>query len=109
MFPILCSKELKFLQSKSQPCINKNIFGKNLYITSNKKKRKKERCPQHMELLLWRRKWQPTPGFLPGKSHGQRRLVGWSPWGCRESDTTESLNNKTNRSIAVKTKRFLNF
>ena len=37
----------------------------------------------------WRRKWQPTPVFLPGKSHGQRSLVGYSPWGCKESDTTE--------------------
>ena len=35
------------------------------------------------------RKWQPTPVFLPGESHGQRRLVGYSPWGCKESDTTE--------------------
>ena len=31
--------------------------------------------------ILWRRKWQPTPVFLPGKSHGQRSLVG--PWGCK--------------------------
>ena len=30
----------------------------------------------------WRRKWQPLPVFLPGKSHGQRSLVGYSPWGC---------------------------
>ena len=29
----------------------------------------------------WRRKWQPTPVFLPGQSHGQRSLVGYSPWG----------------------------
>ena len=39
--------------------------------------------------LTWRRKWQPTPVFLPGKSHGQRSLVGCSPWGRKESDTTE--------------------
>ena len=32
---------------------------------------------------------QPTPAFLPGKSHGQRSMVGYSPWGCKESDTTE--------------------
>ena len=37
----------------------------------------------------WRRKWQPTPVLLPGKSHGWRNLVGYSPWGCKESDTTE--------------------
>ena len=40
---------------------------------------------------IWRRKWQPTPVLLPGKSHGQRRLVGYSPWGCKESDMTERL------------------
>ena len=32
---------------------------------------------------------QPTPVFLPGESHGQRSLAGYSPWGCKESDTTE--------------------
>ena len=37
----------------------------------------------------WRRKWQPTPVFLPGESHGWRSLVGYSPWGLKESDTTE--------------------
>ena len=37
----------------------------------------------------WRREWQLTPAFLPGKFHGQRNLVGYSPWGCKESDTTE--------------------
>ena len=34
-------------------------------------------------------KWQPTPVFLPGESHGWRSLVGYSPWGDKESDTTE--------------------
>ena len=33
--------------------------------------------------ILWRRKWQPTPVFFPGKSHGQRSLVGYSPWGSQ--------------------------
>ena len=36
----------------------------------------------------WRRKWQPTPVLLPGKSHEQKSLVGYSPWGRRESDMT---------------------
>ena len=36
--------------------------------------------------------WQPTPVFLPGKSHGRRSLVGCSPWGCTESGTTEWLH-----------------
>ena len=39
-----------------------------------------------------RRQWHPTPVSLPGKSHGRRSLVGCSPWGCYESDTTERLN-----------------
>ena len=33
--------------------------------------------------IPWKRKWQPTPVFLPGKSQGQRSLVGYSPWGCK--------------------------
>ena len=41
--------------------------------------------------ISWRRKWHPTPVFLPGKSHGRRSLVGYCPWGCKESDTTERL------------------
>ena len=41
--------------------------------------------------ILWRRAWQPTPIFLPGESYGQRSLAGYSPWGHKESDTTEIL------------------
>ena len=36
--------------------------------------------------------WHPTPVLLPGKSHGRRSLVGYSPWGCEESDMTERLH-----------------
>ena len=39
--------------------------------------------------IPWRRKWQPTPLFLPGESHGQRSLVGYNPWGRKGSDMTE--------------------
>ena len=39
--------------------------------------------------IPWRRKWQPTPVFLPRESHGQRSLVGHGPWGHKESDMTE--------------------
>ena len=39
--------------------------------------------------VLWRRKWQPTPVFLPGKSHEQRSLAGYNLWACKESDMTE--------------------
>ena len=40
---------------------------------------------------LWRREWQSTPVFLLGKPHGQRSLVGYSPWGHKDSDMTEQL------------------
>ena len=40
--------------------------------------------------IPWSRAWQPTPVFLPGESYGQRSLVGYSPWGHKESDTTEA-------------------
>ena len=43
--------------------------------------------------ILWRRKWQPTPVFLPGKFRGRKSLVGYSPWGRKESDVTERLHH----------------
>ena len=48
--------------------------------------------PRSMWLRFWRRQWHPTPVLLPGKSHGRRSLVGCSPWGREESDTTERLH-----------------
>ena len=53
--------------------------------------------------IPWRRKWQPTPVFLPEKSHGQRSLVGYSsPWGCKESDITEQLNSNKNPQLIIR-------
>ena len=54
-----------------------------------------------------RRKWQPTPIFLPGTFHGQRTLAGYSSWGRKESYTTEGLNHSWphfiyNLSISLK-------
>ena len=46
----------------------------------------------HPIVFLCLRQWHPTPALLPGKSHGRRSLVGCSPWGCQESDTTEQLH-----------------
>ena len=56
--------------------------------------------PVNMLLLLWdqRRQWHPTPVLLPGKSLGRRSLVGCTPWGCKESDTTERLHFHFSRS-----------
>ena len=41
-----------------------------------------------VQRIFWKKKWQPTPVFLPGKWHGQRSLAGYSPWSCKESDMT---------------------
>ena len=63
-------------------------------------------CLQHrrprfspwMRKIPWRRAWQPIPVFLPGESHGQRSLVGCSPWGPKESDMTERLSTAQQRA-----------
>ena len=46
----------------------------------------------HLRKISWRRKWQSTPVFLPGKYHGRRSLIGYRPWGHKESDTIEQLH-----------------
>ena len=47
---------------------------------------------KHATVLFWRRQWHPTPVLLHGKSHGWRSLVGCSPWGLYESNSTERLH-----------------
>ena len=67
---------------------------------SGKKKKKKKIClpiQETQEMLVrswvgkipWRRKWQPTPVFLPGKFRGQKSLMGYSSWGCKETRLSE--------------------
>ena len=53
--------------------------------------------------IPWRRNWQSIPVFLPGKSHGQRSLVGCSPWGCKESDMTAHTQKQTRKQHGVDT------
>ena len=50
------------------------------------------------------KKWQFTPVLVPGKSHGQRSLVGYSPWGCKESDMTEQLHFHFNTVVGLEEK-----
>ena len=50
--------------------------------------------------ITWRRKWQPTPVFLPGKSHGQKSLAGYSPWGHKELDATEHTHTQRKPHIS---------
>ena len=53
---------------------------------------KQQVCLRVVGKILWRRAWQPTLVFLPGESHGQRSLAGYSLWDCKESDVTEWLS-----------------
>ena len=57
--------------------------------------------------IPWRRKWQPTPGFLPGEFLGQRSLAGCSPWGHKESDTTEHARAHTRCDTCIFTYWYL--
>ena len=50
--------------------------------------------------ISWRRKWQRTPVFLPGKSHGQRSLLGYSPWGQKEKDKYCILTHISEKAMA---------
>ena len=59
------------------------------------RRRKRHRFEPWVGKILWRRARQPTPVFLPGESHGQRSLVGYSPWGHKESDMTEVISMHT--------------
>ena len=68
-----------------------------------KKKKSTCQCRRHkrcwfnpwVRKIPWRRKWQPSLVFLPGKFYGQRGLVGYSSWGHKESDTTECAHTRT--------------
>ena len=57
------------------------------------RRQKRQELDPWVRKIPWRRAWQPTPVFLPGKPHGQRRLASCSPWGCKELDTTERLTH----------------
>ena len=62
-----------------------------LYLKSRYKKCIKNLNDEY-DTFFWRRKWQPTPVCLPGKSHGWSSLAGYSPWGLKESEMTELLH-----------------
>ena len=103
---LLCLKNALFLLYESL------YFGGNIYCYWHSRwlsgKKSAYQCRRHrrrrfspwVRKIPWRRKWQPTPAFLPGESHGQRSLVGYSPQGRRESDTTKGLS--TNKCTHAK-------
>ena len=49
------------------------------------------RADSWIRKMSWRREWLPTPVFFPEEFHGKRSLIGYSPWGHKESDMTEQL------------------
>ena len=59
-------------------------------LLANAMRHKRLRFDPWVGKIPWRRKWQLTPVFLPGESHGQRSLVGYSPGGHKELDMTEA-------------------
>ena len=62
--------------------------------TSQCRRRKRHGFDPRVWKMPWKRKWQPTPVHLPGKFYGQRSLVGYIPWGPKESDTTEHTHTQ---------------
>ena len=79
------------MQSENFPCIE-NDFLSLIYIDIHK----------HVYISIedyLEREWQPTPVFLPWKSHGQRSLVGYSPLGRKESNTTKQLSTHIHTRI----------
>ena len=81
----------------------KNLFSPMWHSGKESTCQRRRRCfdPQ-VRNIPWSKKWQPAPAFLPGKFHGQRSLVAYSPGGCKELDTTEHTHtNETNILISV--------
>ena len=62
-------------------------------LTWKCRRHKRRRFSPWVGKIPWRRRWQPTPVFLPGESHGQRSLVVYSPWDHKESDMTEATQH----------------
>ena len=74
-------------------------------VVKNPPAKRDSRFDPWVRKISWSRKWQPTPVFLPGEAHGQRSLVCYSPWGCKESDMTERLSN--NKEDLVYSRHFI--
>ena len=84
-------------EKKGGGCFPGGTSGKE--STCQCKRSKRSRVPPWVGKIPWRRKWQPTPAFLPGKSHGWRSLAGYSPKSHKELGTTERLSIHTFKKI----------
>ena len=90
-YPMILEKSFYLYWLQFPPLLNKGFSGGASAKESACQYRRRKRCgfDPSVGKILWSRKWQPTPVFLPGKFHGQKSLAGYSPWGHKESDTPE--------------------
>ena len=99
----ICFIWLKFICFNGFTTLVRTFNMKSLLWLSGKKSvcqcRRRRRCRFNawIGMIPWRRNWQPTPVFLLGKSQGQRDLVGYNPWGDKESDMSEHEHAHTSK------------
>ena len=86
---------IRVLTHQNKGCFPGGTSGKE--PTCQYRRRKRHGFDPWVEKIPWDRTWQPISVFLPGKSHEQRSLVDYSPWGHKESDTTEGQHTHTNQ------------
>ena len=72
-------------------CLVLSTFRASWWLSGRELACQRKRCEfdSWVRKIPWRKKWQPIPVFLPGKSHGQTCLEGYNPWGCKEPNTTK--------------------
>ena len=99
----MCQYSLKFLSNKSP-----DLFIITIYYWWLNGKESTCNAEDARNTLPWRRRWKPAPVFLPGKFHGQRSLVVYSPWVHKESDTTDCMSTHTDTRFTVK-ERIISF
>ena len=80
------------LPGQTQPRDRAKRYGESLLILMLRNHSERRGNNESVRKIPWRRKWQSAPVFLPGKFHRLRRLVGYSPWGLKESDMTERFH-----------------
>ena len=96
-------KTLLALQMRNTTAVWRNRYGVSEHVLRRRCSGKESTCQCRrrrrwvfdpwVRKVLWSRKWHPAPIFLPGESHGQRSLVGYSPWGHKESEMTENTHS----------------
>ena len=85
---VILSEVLSFYCSKHSICLISNNSSSSWWFIGKESAYQYRRCrfDPWVKKISWRRQWKPIPIFLPGKFHGQRSLVGYSPWGRKKLD-----------------------